>query len=496
MKNIKWKSVMVTGVVVLSMCFQASMVDASYKPASIHTFAGSGEVGDQDGQAALSKFSFPSVAIEANDGSIYVSDTQNHRIRVISSQNEVKTFAGVTTETDEYGFPIGSLKDGNANNAMFNAPKGLALSASGILYVVDSGNNAVRSIDGNGVVRTITKDLQAPSDVVLSANGDLIVSDTLNHRIVKITEQGEVSVIAGGGYSKDGDWLVGRFADGIGEKAGFNEPTGLVIAANGDIYVADTGNQRIRKIDGVGKVTTIAGTGSGKIVDSNYMAGGFADGDVANAQFNFPSGLAFDKQGNLFVADTLNHVVRVITTAGKVATVTGVAGESGNRIGPESKAEFDRPYDVTVLDNGKLLIVDQMNNKVRMLDWYQLPSDIVKGGSEIGVVYNNSTIQFNDAKPKVAKNRTLIPLRAVTETFGYEVVWDNKTGEITIKNGEQTVVLTVGDKKVKGTNTFTMDVAPQVEKSTNRTFVPLRFIAEAFNYQVDWLANERVVLIR
>ncbi|WP_017756672.1 NHL domain-containing protein [Calidifontibacillus oryziterrae] len=495
MKGYKWKNLVAAGIISLSLCFQTSIADGAYKPANVKTVAGSGELGYQDGAATIAKFNGPSVAIEAGDGSFYVSDTENHRIRLVTKDNQVKTFAGTTSQTDEYGFAVGGFRDGNVGNAMFNEPKGLALSASGVLYVADAGNNAVRAID-NGVVHTVTSDLQGPSDIAITESGDLIVSDTLNHRIVKVTEQGEVSVLAGGRYRNDGDWLVGGYADGQGAAAQFNEPSGLAIAANGDIYVADTGNQRIRKIDSSGNVTTVAGTGAGKMTDTSYIVGGYADGDAARAQFNFPTGLAFDKEGNLYVADTLNHVIRVITTTGNVSTVAGIASESGNKIGSEFTAQFDRPSDVSVLKNGKLLVADQMNNKLRMIDWYQLPAGVGTSGDDIGVVYNNSSIQFDDAKPKMVNSRTLIPLRAVTETFGYEVDWNAETKGITIINGEQTVVLTVGDKNVKGTNTFTMDVAPEVEATTNRTYVPLRFIAEAFNLQVDWLGNERVVLIR
>ncbi|WP_102348177.1 stalk domain-containing protein [Bacillus sp. Marseille-P3661] len=496
MGNITWKKAIVTGVLSLSICFQSSMVDAAFKPANVKTIAGSGELGYQDGSASLAKFNSPTVAVEGSNGTYYIVDTHNHRIRVVNANNQVSTFAGVTTENDEYGFAVGGFKDGAASTAMFNLPKGLARSNEGILYVADSGNNAIRAIDTNGTVSTVMKDLQGPSDVVISQTGELIVSDTLNHRIVKITEQGGVSVIAGGGYSKDGDWLVGGYADGNGQAAKFNEPTGLAVSKSGEIYVADTGNQRIRKISADGTVTTVAGSGSEKIGDFGYIAGGFADGDAKQAQFNFPTGLAFDTNGNLYVADSLNHVVRVITSAGEVQTVAGIAGESGNKVGPESKAQFHRPSDVTVLTNGELLIADEMNNKVRMIDWFELPASFVKGNKNIEVVFNNNPVVFSDAKPKIINNRTMIPLRAVTETFGYKVDWNEVTKGITIQNGEQIIELTVGETTVKGTNTFAMDVAPEVEKSTNRTYVPIRFIAEAFNYQVDWLGVEQVVLIR
>ena len=485
------------GIASLLIFSFSSISFAAFKLGEVVTIAGTGEIGYEDGNASLAKFSSPSAAIEGPDGTIYISDTLNHRIRVVTPQNQVRIFAGKTTSQDEYGFPIGGYKDGNVGTAMFNEPKGLALSQAGILYIADAGNNAIRAIDNNGVVSTITTELNSPSDIVIDSNGQLIISDTLNHRIVKVTEQGEASVLAGGGYSQDGDWLVGGYADGKGQAAKFNEPSGLAIDAAGNVYVADTGNQRIRKIDAAGNVTTVAGTNSSKIDGTSYITGGFKNGDLATAQFNFPIGLAFDQEGNLFVADSLNHVIRVITKSGKVDTVAGVGEESGNRIGPESKALFDRPSDVTVLKNGKLLIVDQMNNKVRELHWYSLPPQVKSASSTIQVVFTNKSVTFSDAQPKVVSGRTLIPLRAIAETFGYEVDWNNEKQEITIKDNAQTLLLKVGQKIVnKDKAQFSLDVAPLVEEGTNRTYVPLRFVAEAFDYQVDWLNKERVVLIR
>ncbi|HHY73785.1 MAG TPA: hypothetical protein GX497_11335 [Bacillus bacterium] len=497
MEKKHWKRLIVAGLISLTVAFQTSVSFAAYKPGEVVTKAGTGELGYKDGASAAAKFHLPSVAVEAEDGMIYVSDTENHRIRVITPKNEVNTYAGTTNETDQYGFQVGGYKDDERLKAMFNAPKGLALSKEGFLFVVDSGNNAVRVIYKDGVVNTITKDLNGPTDIVIGNDGQLIVSDTLNHRIVEITEQGKISVLAGGGYSKDGEWLIGSFADGKGDAAKFNEPTGLAIDAEGNLYVADTGNQRIRKIDAAGNVTTFAGIGSSKMDGTSYISGGFLNGNKTNAQFNFPSSLAFDQNGNLFVADTLNHIIRVVTVNGTVETVAGIAGESGNKIGPETNAQFDRPVGVTVLKNGKLLIVDQLNNKVRELSWYGLPANIKGSQTTIHVVYKNSLIDFKDAAPKVINGRTLIPLRTVSATFGYKVDWNEATEEIAIQNGDQTVTLKVGDVVVKkGNHQFTLDIAPEIEKASNRTYVPLRFIAEAFNLQVDWLSDERVVLIR
>ncbi|MDP4161214.1 MAG: copper amine oxidase, partial [Bacillota bacterium] len=259
--------------------------------------------------------------------------------------------------------------DGPATQAMFNQPKGLAVDKDGTIFVADYGNGAIRTIDTSGLVKTLVKGLNSPSDIVLGNEGELFVSETLNHRILRVDKNGNWTVLAGGGYETRQNWLFGGYADGIGDKAQFNEPSGLALGSNGYLYVADTGNQRIRMVSPQGEVTTLAGSGTTPIVDTTYYKGGFQDGPGVTAKFNFPSGIAVSSDGTVYVADTYNHRLREISKTGEVKTVAG-DGVHGKQNGFSEQVQFDCPFAVKINMDGNLLIVDQLNNSVRLLEWH------------------------------------------------------------------------------------------------------------------------------
>jgi len=333
----------------------------------VRTFAGSGRQGYLDGQNQRAEFAMPSGIAEAKDGTVYVADTQNHRIRAISG-GSVRTVAGATTAKDDYGMSVGGFQDGPATQALFNQPKGLVVDDGGTIFVADSANGAIRVIDKSGQVTTLVKGLKAPSDLVLGTKGDLYVTETLNHRILKVDRNGNWSVLAGGGYEMRNNWLFGGYADGQGEQARFNEPSGLALGPQGFLYVADTGNQRIRVVSPQGEVTTLAGSGSTPIVDTTYYKGGFQDGPGLNAQFHFPSGIAVSAEGTVYVADTYNHRLREISPLGVVKTLAG-NGLHGKENGFPEQVQFDSPVAVKISREGDLLIVDQFNNLIRLLKW-------------------------------------------------------------------------------------------------------------------------------
>ena len=331
--------------------------------AQIWTLAGSGIAGAQDGQGQGAMFTFPAQAVEAPDGTIYVSDSKNHMIRAISPGGTVTTVTGSSKGKDQYGLPLGGYADGSSKTALFNDPRGLAVDGNGNLYVADFGNGAIRVVDKNGNVRTLVKGLITPAGLALGSAGVLYVSETLNHRILKVLPDGTWSVLAGGGYAKKDDYLVGGYADGKGEAAQFNEPAGLAWGPDGVLYVADAGNQRIRAVTPDGVVSTVAGSGSDVIPGTTYIAGGFADGPATEARFNFPAGLAVGPDGTLYVADTYNQRIRTITD-GTVKTLAG-NGNSGKTDGLLAQAEFSGPTGIVVLKNNNLLVVDQWNQLIR-----------------------------------------------------------------------------------------------------------------------------------
>ena len=333
----------------------------------VQNFAGSGSLGYVDGQSQEAEFAMLSGIAQGNDGTVYVSDTQNQRIRAISG-GSVTTISGVTIDKDEYGMPVGGFLDGSATQAMFNQPKGLAVDQDGTIYVADSGNGAIRVIDKSGLVKTLVKGLNSPSDIVLGNDGELYVTDTLNHRILRVDKSGKWSVLAGGGYESKNNWLIGGYADGTGVYAQFNEPSGLALGPKGELYVADTGNQRIRMVSPQGVVTTLAGSGTINIANTGYIQGGFQDGPGLEAKFNFPGGLAVSAEGTVYVADTYNHCLREISTAGVVKTLAG-DGVPGKQNGYPEQVQFDNPFALKLNTDGNLLIIDQLNNSVRLLEW-------------------------------------------------------------------------------------------------------------------------------
>ncbi len=313
--------------------------------------------------AQLDPFSVPTFGVKG-EGYVYLTDTYSQTLQVINAEKKVTTLAGKTSTVDDYGMPVGGYKDGLAAEAMFNMPKGVAIDGKGILYLVDSVNGAIRTLDQKGNVSTLIKGLNNPTDIVMGGEGELYVTETLNHRILKIVNQGQWEVLAGGGYKTENGELRGAFADGKGEGAKFNEPQGLAIDDEGNLYVADTGNQRIRKISPEGLVTTLAGSGEEFIENTPYYLGGYKDGEGKTAQFNFPLGLTVDKSKTVYVADSLNHMIRKITPEGVVNTIAGII-DPGKRDGLASHSQFNTPSDILLWEDGSLLIIDQGNALLR-----------------------------------------------------------------------------------------------------------------------------------
>jgi RHS repeat-associated protein len=258
--------------------------------------AGSGQPGQTDGAAAQAKFKQPgAVVFDPARQVLYVADTANNVIRKIASDGTVSTFAGSGR---------GEARDGNGTQAGFKSPAGLALDAAGNLYVADSGNDQIRMITPAGVVTTAAGGVhsgfadgvaaqslfKAPGGVAVTASGVVIIADSGNNRIRQLAA-GLVTTIAGTGHS--------GFVNGAGAVAELSSPSALTIDDGGNIYVADTGNNAIRKIT-AGLVSTLAGSSKA----------GYVDGAPAAAQFNQPSGLAF--AGALVIADAKNDAVRQI----------------------------------------------------------------------------------------------------------------------------------------------------------------------------------------
>ena len=376
---------------------------------TVSALAGSDfDTGTTDGTGADARFNYPQGISVDSTGTLFVADADNHTIRKVTDAGAVSTYAGTAL--------VGSYADGTGAAAGFNGTNGATSDSAGNLYVVDSNNSTIRKITPQGVVTTIAgtgfpgtadgtgamAEFHYPQGITIDPAGNLYVADTGNHTIRKITPGGTVSTLAG---------LPGTAgsADGTGATATFSSPSGITSDAAGNLYVADAGNNIIRKITPLGDVTTIAGSagnsgssdspvglaatfnvpqaitidtaGNLYVADTNNrtirkitpqrevttLAGsvniGFADGAGAAANFANPSGITIDAVGNLYVADTGNHTIRKVTPAGLVSTLVGVAGSRGFTPGA-LPGVLSKPVGVTIV--GRTLYISMANGVMQV----------------------------------------------------------------------------------------------------------------------------------
>jgi sugar lactone lactonase YvrE len=334
------------------------------------TIAGSGVPGPagDGGAAAAAQLNFPSGVAVDRAGNVYVADSANNRIRVIGAAGSVTTFAG----TGVAGF---SGDGGVATGAEISSPTAVAFDPAGALLIADTGNNRVRKVSTTGVITTIAGSgsagfagdggrpgaalLDRPSGVAADGTGSVYIADTLNHRVRKIVG-GRIITFAGSGAAGLGQGAYGGDG-GKATAARLNLPEGIALDPQGGVYVSDTGNNRVRRVDKAGTITTLAGTGARRFSGDGGQAG--------SAELAAPSGLSVDGAGNLYIADSLNNRVRIVTPAGLISTLIGIGtpGFSGDG-GPGTLAHLARPKGLAVDATGRVLVADYSNQRVRVLD--------------------------------------------------------------------------------------------------------------------------------
>lgn len=316
----------------------------------VSTFAGS-TVGFADGIGTAAQFNGPAGVAVANDGTIYVADRINNRVRKILPNGTVTTIAG----------SVNGYADGVGTAALFDYPMFLDIDSNGNIYVADSGNHCIRKITPAGVVTTIAGGTTSgfsdgvgtaalfnyPEGITVDTAGNIYVSDAGNQRIRKISSDNIVTTIAGNGNF--------GYVDGIGTVAEFKTPSGIDIDSAGNLYVAEKQNHCIRKITPSGVVTTVAGNG----------ISGYVDGIGTAARFNVTFDVTVDGLGNLYVVDASNNRIRKIDSGGMVTTYAG--STAGHIDGVGTAAKFNYPIGICVADDGTIFVGESGNSLIRKI---------------------------------------------------------------------------------------------------------------------------------
>ena len=357
------------------------------------------------GASAQARLRYPTGVAVDNADNLYIADRNNHRILKIDSTGTITTFAG----TEERGF---GGDGGPAVQARLRYPTGVAVDGAGNLYIADQNNHRLRKVDSTGTIDTVAgtgesgfggdngaaaaAQLSYPSGVAVDGAGNLYIADSGNHRIRRVDSTGTITTVAGTGkYGFGGN-------GGPAVQAQLNYPAGVAVDGAGNLYIADSGNHSIRKVDVTGTIDAVAGTGESGFSGDN--------GAAATAQLSYPSGVAVDGAGNLYIADTGNVSIRKVDSTGTITTVTdargynpsiGVAVDGAGNLyiadthrirkvdatgtittvagasdissyagdgGPAGKALLYSPGGVAVDNAGNLYIADSGNHSIRKID--------------------------------------------------------------------------------------------------------------------------------
>lgn len=329
---------------------------------TVGTLAGTGPPGgNTNGAGNVASFLAPAGTAVDSSGNVYVAEYANNDIRKITPAGQVSLFAGSASQTS-------GKANGTGSAASFWNPTGVAVDSAGNVYVADESNNEIRMITSAGVVTLLAGSaagtagnadgtgtaatFSSPAGIAIDSSGNLWVADSVNNEIRKIAMPGAVVTTYAGSTTPG-------LTNGTGIAAKFKTPFGIAVDSSGNLYIADRGNNEIRKIDTAAGVTLLAGSPTGAAGHANGTGG-----PAGAATFFLPSGVAVDSAGNVYVADTSNSEIRLIA-AGPVVTTYAGSTSAGNTNGSATTAQFDFPYGIAIDAAGNLFIGDNVNDEVR-----------------------------------------------------------------------------------------------------------------------------------
>lgn len=314
-----------------------------------------------DGLVSEAALQQPGGLIVDGANHLLVTDRHHHQILVLGTEGKLEVWAGT-------GLP--GQTNGSLQQAQFHSPTDLAWTGSGDLLLVDQGNHQIRRISLEGQVSTVAgtgtsgflnheDPLQArfndPSSLVVAPDGSVFVADSGNHRIRQILPSGQVRTVAGTGTA--------GMSDGLAERAQFNYPTGLALDQDGSLWIADRDNHRIRQLTPEGQVLTVTGSEAG-----------FIDGDREGVRFNHPTALAFTADGSLLITDRDNHRIRRLSET--IVTTLAGSGRPGSENGPAAQAQFQYPRDLWVRSDGSILVIDDSATLRRIVPHTGVPEQL------------------------------------------------------------------------------------------------------------------------
>ncbi|MGQ0811306.1 MAG: NHL domain-containing protein, partial [Nitrospiraceae bacterium] len=442
-------------------------------PAVVTTIAGNGiaAFSGDGGPAAAAQLNFPYATVQAPDGTLFVTDTTNSRIRRIAPDGTISTVAGNGT--------AGSSGDGGpATAAQLNFPIGLAVSPDGSLYIADFSNHRVRRVAPNGIITTaagtgvvgfggdggpaIAAQLNRPFGVAVAPDGSLYISESgvfpsngTGHRVRRVGPDGLITTVAG-----TGTW--GFNGDGAATARNLSTPTGIALGPDGSLYIADSQAHRIRRVSTNGVMTTVAGS----VSFADYGGDG---GPATAARLSFPQDVKAASDGTLYIADAFNQRIRRVTPDGIITTIAGNGAFGfGGDGGPGPAATLSEPRGIGIGLADDLYLADHQGHRIRRLA-PQFPGlalgDVVipaEDGTEL-YVFNNQGRHLRTVDALTGANRYVFAYNAA-ELLTSITDADNKMTTIQRNaNGNPTAIVAPGGQQT----TLTLEGNGYLQSITN-----------------------------